>query len=68
MAVTSRHVDASPEEVYAVLEDAWRYADWVVGAQRVRDVDASWPEPGSRFHHRFGPGPLSVDGMMKKKI
>ncbi|MCU1484054.1 MAG: hypothetical protein JWN67_800 [Actinomycetia bacterium] len=61
MAVTSRHLDASPEAVFAVLADGWRYADWVVGAQRIRAVDDSWPAPGSRFHHRFGIGPLSIE-------
>jgi hypothetical protein len=61
MAVTHRHVDASREDVFAVLEDGWRYAEWVVGAQRIRDVDATWPEPGSRFHHRIGIGPLAID-------
>jgi hypothetical protein len=61
MAVTHRHVDASAEAIFAVLEDGWRYADWVVGAKHIRDVDASWPEPGSRFHHRFGVGFLAID-------
>jgi uncharacterized protein YndB with AHSA1/START domain len=49
-----------PEDVFAVLADGWRYADWVVGAKRVRAVDDTWPEPGSRFHHEVGVGPLSI--------
>ncbi len=51
---------SSPEDVFAVLADGWRYADWVVGAQRVRAVDDTWPEPGSRFHHEVGVGPLTI--------
>ena len=43
-----------------MLADGWRYADWVVGAKRVRAVDDRWPEPGSRFHHEVGVGPLSI--------
>jgi uncharacterized protein YndB with AHSA1/START domain len=49
-----------PEGVFAVLADGRRYADWVVGAKRVRAVDDSWPEPGSRFHHEVGVGPLTL--------
>jgi uncharacterized protein YndB with AHSA1/START domain len=49
-----------PEDVFAVLADGRRYADWVVGAKRVRAVDDSWPEPGSRFHHEVGVGPLTI--------
>jgi uncharacterized protein YndB with AHSA1/START domain len=51
---------ASPEEVFAVLADGRRYADWVVGAKRVRAVDDSWPQPGSQFHHEVGVGPLTI--------
>ena len=49
-----------PEDVFAVLADGRRYADWVVGAQRVRAVDDTWPAPGSRFHHEVGVGPLTI--------
>ena len=51
---------SSPEDVFAVLADGHRYADWVVGAKRVRAVDDTWPEPGSRFHHEVGVGPLTL--------
>jgi len=51
---------SSPEEVFAVLADGRRYADWVVGAKRVRGVDDTWPAPGSRFHHEVGVGPLTI--------
>jgi uncharacterized protein YndB with AHSA1/START domain len=54
-----------PDDVFAVLADGRRYADWVVGAKRVRDVDESWPEPGSCFHHEVGVGPLSIKDSSK---
>ncbi|HEX2849532.1 MAG TPA: SRPBCC family protein [Acidimicrobiales bacterium] len=57
----STHVDAAPRQVFAVLLDAWSYADWVVGAKDIRDVDPHWPAPGSRFHHTVGVGPVSTD-------
>lgn len=61
MAVTTVHLDQPPEAVFAVLADPWRFADWVVGAKHIRAVDETWPAPGSRFHHRFGVGPLTID-------
>jgi hypothetical protein len=59
-AVVSRHVTAPPAAVWAVLADGWMYANWVVGASRVRDVDLSWPEPGSRLMHSFGLWPAVI--------
>lgn len=61
MATCSLLTDDSPAAVWAVLSDGWRYADWVVGAKAIRDVDAAFPAAGSRLHHRFGVGKLTVD-------
>jgi len=47
-------VSASPEDVFAVLDDADAYPKWVVGARRVRRVDPDWPHEGSEFHHAIG--------------
>jgi uncharacterized protein YndB with AHSA1/START domain len=47
-------VSASPEAVFDVLDDAAAYPRWVVGARRLRRVDADWPEEGSEFHHAIG--------------
>jgi hypothetical protein len=46
--------------VFAVLADAWTYEHWVVGCKQIRDVDATWPDPGATFHHSVGLGPLTV--------
>jgi uncharacterized protein YndB with AHSA1/START domain len=54
-------LQATPERVFAVLADPYSYADWIVGSDAIRDADATWPTPGSRFHHRIGIGPLKVD-------
>lgn len=54
----TRLVEAGPEAVWRVLADGWQYATWVVGASRVRAVDADWPSPGSRIHHSVGLWPL----------
>ncbi len=58
--VINRRVDAPAEAVWQVLSDGWTYATWVVGASRVRDVDAQWPATGTRIHHSFGPWPAVI--------
>ncbi len=60
MAVTRRRIPFPPSAVLALLADGRRYADWVVGAKRIRAVDPTWPEVGSQFHHTVGVGPLST--------
>ncbi|MGZ4675857.1 MAG: SRPBCC family protein [Acidimicrobiia bacterium] len=54
MSCNSLGVGASPEQVFAVLDDAGAYARWVVGTRRIRAIDPDWPAPGSRFHHAVG--------------
>lgn len=61
MAVTRRRIPHPPAAVFALLADGTRYADWVVGAKRIRTVDAAWPAVGSQFHHTVGVGPLSTN-------
>jgi uncharacterized protein YndB with AHSA1/START domain len=61
MAENEIVVDAPRERVWAVLGDADTYAEWVVGAARVRDADTAWPDVGSRLHHSIGLGPLTID-------
>ncbi len=60
MAVNEIHIAAPPGRVFDVLSSGQRYAEWVVGAKRIRAVDGTWPEPGSRFHHTVGIGVLAV--------
>jgi uncharacterized protein YndB with AHSA1/START domain len=54
MARNSMHTDATPEQVFDVLDDGCAYASWVVGARRIRSVERAWPEEGSQFHHALG--------------
>jgi hypothetical protein len=60
MSRTVKIVDATPEQILAVLGDGWNYADWVVGAVHIRAVDATWPSVGSRVHHKVGMWPLTI--------
>lgn len=61
MSTVRRRIPHPPNAVHALLADGWRYAEWVVGAKRVRAVDPTWPEPGSQFHHTLGVGPLTLN-------
>ena len=59
----SRNVRASagsPQAVFEVLADGWLYPGWVVGASRMRAVDAAWPAEGARLHHSVGVWPLLI--------
>jgi uncharacterized protein YndB with AHSA1/START domain len=61
-AVVVRHtIAAPPEKVWAVLVDGWVYPTWVVGATRMREVDADWPSPGSKLHHSVGVWPAVIN-------
>lgn len=65
MAINHVRTTLSPEAVFDHLLDPWRYPEWLLGASTMRDVDASWPEPGSAFHHVVGFGPLQVPDRSK---
>lgn len=60
MARNRVHIHATPEEVFTVLSDPESYPRWVVGADKIRDYDEEFPEVGSRFHHKVGPGPVNI--------
>jgi uncharacterized protein YndB with AHSA1/START domain len=61
MSENERLINASVEDVFAVLTDGWSYASWVVGASRIRDVEAGWPQPGHSIHHSVGAWPLLIN-------
>ncbi len=55
---TTRIIDATPQAIFDVLSDGWTYATWVVGAARIRRVDADFPAPGCQVHHSVGAWPV----------
>jgi len=61
MSRNTRLLNATPDDVWAVLADGWLYPLWVVGASRMREVDDHWPEVGARLHHSVGTWPLLLD-------
>lgn len=60
MAETEIEIAATPKEVFSTLVDCCTYESWLVGCKEIRDVESAWPEPGSRFFHRVGMGPLTI--------
>lgn len=60
MSRTVRVMQCRPQDVFEVLADGWSYATWVVGAARIRKVDAGWPGQGTRIHHSVGMWPLLI--------
>ncbi|MFF2369147.1 SRPBCC family protein [Agromyces sp. NPDC058110] len=61
MSRNVRAMDCSPSAVFDVLADGWLYPTWVVGASRMRDVEAAWPKEGSRLAHSVGIWPALID-------
>lgn len=61
MSRNERTIDATTDQVWDVLADGWLYPLWVVGASRMRDVDAGWPAVGTRLHHSVGAWPALLD-------
>jgi uncharacterized protein YndB with AHSA1/START domain len=60
MSENERLINASVEDVFAVLTDGWSYPSWVVGASHVRDVEPGWPQPGFSIHLSVGVWPLLI--------
>ena len=60
MAYLCRAFDAPKQVLFDLLVDPTTYPKWLIGAEEIRDVDDTWPAPGSRFHHRVGIGPITL--------
>ncbi|MFB7172068.1 SRPBCC family protein [Streptomyces sp. NPDC056254] len=62
MAVRHRLIHAAPDQVWSVLADASRYADWVVGTSDSRPADGLWPALGSSLEYTVRLGPWTASG------
>ena len=62
MAVTTRVVDLPRSALWAAFCEGYRYAYWVVGTNRVREVEPGFPAPGTALHYRLGWAPFAKDG------
>ena len=61
MATNERFMPVAPEAIWDAMADPGGYGYWVVGSKFIRDVDEDWPAVGSRFHHKIGVGPLTIE-------
>jgi hypothetical protein len=61
MATVSKVFLTPPAAVWKVIADGWLYSGWVVGASRIRDVDALWPAADAVLHHSVGAWPLLIN-------
>lgn len=61
MATNEIEIAAGRAQVWAVLADAQRYDEWVIGAQEVHDSDADFPAADTALAHRTGVGPFALD-------
>jgi uncharacterized protein YndB with AHSA1/START domain len=61
MYTVTRMVEATPEQIWRVLEDGWSYPSWVVGASRMRAVSEEWPAKGAKLYHSAGVWPAVVN-------
>ncbi|MEU9802766.1 SRPBCC family protein [Streptomyces sp. NPDC051000] len=62
MAVRHHLIHAAPTQVWEVLADGSRYADWVVGTSESRVADGLWPELGSVLEYTVRIGPWTAAG------
>ena len=60
MATNRRFMPVPPTAVWEALADPSGYVYWVVGSKAIRDADAGFPAPGTRFHHTLRFGPLTL--------
>ena len=65
MSTVTKVFNSPASAVWRVIADGWLYSGWVVGASRIRDVDAHWPQVDSRLHHSVGAWPLLIDDSTK---
>lgn len=68
MAKRQQLVKCPPGQVWDVLSDGRRYAQWVVGTQRILHVDPSWPDTGASLRFQVGVGPLHFENRCVVRI
>lgn len=62
MAVRHRLIERSVADVWAVLADASRYGDWVVGTSGTQPREGVWPQVGSSITYTVRLGRWSASG------
>ncbi|MET9323524.1 SRPBCC family protein [Streptomyces sp. NPDC003038] len=68
MAERHRLIRRPPADVWAVLCDGQRYADWVVGTHASWEDDGGWPREGSALKYQLKFGPWTYTGRTIARI
>lgn len=68
MAIRHRLIRTGPDTVWAVLADATRYAEWVVGTSGSRPVRGRWPQLDSALAYevRLGPARFTNETVVRR--
>ncbi|MBR8638544.1 SRPBCC family protein [Streptomyces tuirus] len=61
MAVRHHLIRVGPRDVWAVLADGSRYAEWVVGTSASHPVRGRWPHTGAAIRYQVRLGPVHLD-------
>ena len=61
MARNTIRIDLPIQDVFDELLRPENFAEWVVGAKKVRGTSGNWPSEGASFHHTVGVGPLTIN-------
>ncbi|MBJ7905615.1 SRPBCC family protein [Streptomyces sp. NPDC003656] len=62
MAIRYQLIERAPADVWSVLADPYRYADWVVGTAETAPREGDWPELGSSLSYTIPLGPRVAEG------
>lgn len=68
MAIRHVLINRPPEDVWRVLSDGRRYAEWVVGTYRTEESKGTWPELDSAIVYTVKLGPLLLRNETRVRI
>ncbi|MFH8795866.1 SRPBCC family protein [Streptomyces sp. NPDC017941] len=60
MAVRHRLIKRRPDDVWAVLADGNKYAEWVVGTSESHEMEGRWPQRGAVISYEIRLGPVRL--------
>ncbi|MFD4533545.1 SRPBCC family protein [Kitasatospora sp. NPDC058397] len=68
MAQRQQLIECPPSQVWDILADGDRYAEWVVGTKEILHADSHWPTVGAALRFRGGLGPLTFEDTCEVRI
>ena len=68
MARNTIQIDVPIQQVFDELLIPDNFAEWVVGAKRIRGTSGNWPSEGAELHHTVGLGPVKISDTTKIEV